>query len=134
MAERMTREERWSYIERVLVNAQVAEKGKIACIQLSSGNIVAASAAAGLLPIGYFDQTLTGNGTSKVRVKLFKEVILHRFASVAGADDVLDTDTGNTCYLQDGETVTMNATGRSIAGRVWGVTSAGVLVEPAINT
>lgn len=129
MAERGKQIQRWSYVERTLKNTALAEKGKIACVELSSGLIVpAAETTTGLLPIGYFDQTLTGNGTLKVRVLLFREVTVHLFAN-SGTSALADTDFGNLCYIGGDATVAKVATGRSQAGRCWGVTTAGVLVE-----
>lgn len=132
--DRMTREERWGYLERALADGEVAEKGHVACIDLSDGSLVAAQdGSATLLPIGYFEESFTGNGTRKMRVRLFRELILHRFANAANPNDVGDGDVGNVCYFADSQTVSMDDTNRSVAGRVWGVTSAGVLIEPAIN-
>lgn len=130
MAERMTRREAWSYIERVLASGKVAEKGHIACVELATGEITPAATDTTLRPIGVFDQNLTGDGTATVRVRLFREIWLDRYDNSA-ADPIADADFGELCYLEDSETValTSGTNTRSVAGRIWGVTSAGVLVE-----
>lgn len=132
MVQRMTRREAWSYFEHVLATAEVAEKGHIACIDLSSGEIVAGQEGTGLLPIGYFEETKTGNGTSTVRVRLFREIWVDRFVNDGDAP-VTAAHIGSACYLVDSETVSSDDTGRSIAGRVWGVSSEGVLVQMALD-
>jgi hypothetical protein len=133
MAKRMRHYEMWRFFEHVLKTAEVAEQGHIAAIELSSGLIVKGATAEGLLVIGTFERSLTGDGTEKARVRLFKEIELHRFVNDAAANDVQLGDIGNVCYLKDSQTVSMLATGRSVAGRVWWVSSAGVLIEPAIS-
>lgn len=132
MAQRMRRREAWSYYEGVLTSAEVVEKGHIACIDLDTGTLVKSKEDANLLPIGYFEQDLTGDGTKTVRVQLFREIWVDRFANDTGTA-VVAADVGSVCYLLDSETVTGDATGHSIAGRVWGVSSAGVLVEMALS-
>lgn len=133
MAQRTTRTEKWSYFEHVLANTEAAEKGNTACIDTSSGEIVAAQSGAGLLAIGYFEQNLVGNGTAKVRVRLFREITLDRFTNAAAPNAVAADDIGSFCYLAGPATVTMDATGNSVAGRVWGVSSTGVLVQMALD-
>lgn len=130
MADRMTRKEVWGYFERPLKNAVVAVKGQIACIDTADGALVPVSTATTLVPIGYFKESFTGNGTRVMRVELFKDVVLHRFDNdTVGTDGVEDADVMKVCYLKDGSTVTEVATGRSVAGRVWAANASHVLVE-----
>lgn len=131
--ERMWRTEVWAYLERVLQNTEVAEKGHIAAVDLATGELVAGQSGVDLIPIGYFEQSFTGNGTRKIRVRLFKDVILHRFDNDGSPNAVADADFLQPCYLKDSKTVSALGTSRSVAGRVWAVTSAGVLIEPAIS-
>ncbi len=130
MAERMTRREAWSYIERILANGAVAEKGHIACVELATGELTPGATDTTLRPIGVFEQSMTGDGVKKVRVRLFREVWLDRFDN-SGTDAIVDADFGELCYIQDSKTVakTSGTNTRSVAGRIWAVTSAGVLVE-----
>ena len=130
MAERMTRREAWSYVERVLANLAVAEKGHLACIELSTGEIVPGAADTTLRPIGFFEENLVGDGVKTVRVRLFREVWLDRLANSAG-DPVADANFGDLCYVEDSSTVAATNGGGTLsaAGRVWGATTTHVLVE-----
>lgn len=130
MADRMTRKEVWGYFERPLKNAVAAVNGEIACIDTADGALVPVSTATTLVPIGYFCESFTGDGTRVMRVRLFRDVELHRFDNDAtGTDGVEDADLMKVCYLKDGRTVTEVATGRSVAGRVWAADASYVLVE-----
>ena len=129
MAERTTRNEAWGYFEHPLTAAQVAEKGKLACIDTASGLLAIGAVATTLRPIGYFEESVTGDGTTKVRVRLFDEIRVHWFDN-DGATAVVAADVGGLCYILDDTTVSGDGTGRSVAGRVWAVSSQhGVAVE-----
>lgn len=132
MARRMTRRESWSYFEHVLADNEVAEQGNIACIDLSTGELVAGDEDTGLLPIGYFDRDLEGDGVAKARVRLFGEIQVDRFANDSN-DPVTVADIGSMCFIAGPATVSIEGSGRSVAGRVWGVSSDGVLVQMALN-
>lgn len=125
-------------IERVLANSEKAFQGGLACIDTSDGSLVAGQTGEGLLPIGIFDgipeSGVTGNGTIKVKVRLFKEVWAWWFVNDTTPNAVTDAHVGSLVYVLDDQTVTALAAGNSVAGRVWAVdTKRGVLVEPAIN-
>jgi len=130
MTERMTRNETWGWAQFVLTSAVVAEKGKMACLDTAtSGEVTKGATSLTLRPIGYFDENLTGDGTKQVRVRLFDEVRLHWFENDTGTP-VDAGDIGDQVFILDDETVTADATGASVAGRVWAVNSTnGVLVE-----
>ena len=132
---RMTRREAWSYYEGVLANSEVAEQGHLACIDTSSGEIVVGQVGTGLRPIGYFDESKTGNGTLTVRVQLFREIWVDRFANGTSTDAVAASDIGNLCYVLDSQTVSIDSDtdSRSVAGRIWGLQNGGVLVEVGSN-
>lgn len=133
MAERMTRQENWGYLERTLRTGEVAEQGHVCAFDLNdAGLLVAMKVDTGLLAIGYFAESMTGDGTKKCRVRLFKELILQRFNN-AVSNPVTDADVGKMAYFTDTQTVSISGTGRSVAGRVWKVSAAGVLIEPTIN-
>lgn len=133
MTARMRETQVWSHIERVLKNETVAVKGEIACIDTADGALVPVSTATTLIPIGYFKDDLTGDGTKKARVEFFEQKTLQLFANATSTDAVADANVGGLCYLKDGGTVTITATGRSVAGTVWNVAASGlnkgVLVE-----
>lgn len=132
MAERAKHRQSWKFYEGVLTSAASAFKGDVACINTATGLVTVGGTAATLLPIGYFDETLVGDGTARVRVMLFREIWLDRFTSVGGGDAVAAADVGSFCYLAGVDSVTMATTG-SIAGRVWLVDAAGVLVQMALD-
>lgn len=129
MTDRMTRSEAWKYFEHPLTAAQVAEKGKLACIQTATGLLAKGAASTTLRPIGYFDEDATGDGVTKVRVRLFDEIWIHWFANDVGVP-VVAADVGKLCYILNDTTVTGDATGHSAAGRVWAINATyGVGVE-----
>ncbi len=131
MAKRTVRTETLSYFERPLKSADVAEEGNLACLDTADGSLRAAVTATTLIPIGVFDQgvNFTGNGTTVARVKLFNEVRCIRVPNDA-TNPVLNAHVGSLCYIKNDGTVSILATGRSVAGRVWDVSSTlGVLVE-----
>lgn len=130
--ERMKRIESWSYAELVLANTEEADKGKLACLDTSSGEVVAGQEATGLLPIGYFTENKTGDGSATVRVQFFREKWIHRFDN-SGTDAVAAADVGKLVYVEDDTTVsaTDNTGARSAAGRAWKRTDSHVWVEMA---
>lgn len=129
MTDRMTRNEAWGYFEHPLTAAQVAEKGKLACLQTATGLLAIGAASTTLRPIGYFDENATGDGVAKVRVRLFDEIRIHWWVN-DGVVPVVAADVGKQCFIKDTVTVSGDGTGRSAAGRVWAVNAAnGVGVE-----
>lgn len=130
--ERMRQRQAWSFYEGILQSGEVAEKGKLVCIDLTAGTLVMGQADANLLPIGYAAASFTGDGVKKLRVELFTEIWVDLWTN-DGSSAVAADDVGNVCYIKDAVTVSMDGTSRSVAGRVWGVSSAGVLVQMAIG-
>jgi hypothetical protein len=128
--ERMVTEAHWGYRAFALANGEVAERGKLAFIDTANnGIIVAGKSAAGLIPLGIFHESLTGDGVKKVQIKLHQELQATWWNNdgVAALDI---TDRGQLCYVLDSETVSADATGRSVAGIVLDVDAAkGVLVH-----
>lgn len=133
MAERLTTSARWSRINRKLKSGEVAEKGNFACIDsASSGLLVAGSVATTLDCIGYFEDSFTGDGTKTINVRLWKEIDVQLLDNAASGT-LADTDFGALVYIASTHEVTKTATGASVAGRCWGVTTQGVWVEPNID-
>ena len=130
MAERTTHSQTWARCAMVLTNAVLAEKGKLACIDTSTGLVTKGGISTTLRPIGHFSETLTGNGTAKVLIQLFREITLQRWTN-SGTDPVDVNDIGKVCYIATDTTVaeTSNGGTLSVAGVVWDVSAAGVLVE-----
>lgn len=101
-----------------LTNAAAAVKGQEACIDTSTGLLTVAGTSTTLLPVGRFAETLTGDGTAKCRVTFPNPLTCEIWSNDSTPNDVAATDRGNTCYMKDGSTVSMLATGRSAAGVV----------------
>lgn len=135
MSERLIHSKTISRIERILKLSAVAEKGNVACIDLDDGALVVGAVDANYLPIGWFEESLTGDGTTTIGVKLFSEIECAVLIN-SSTGPVDDGDVGALCYLHSAFEVSMTATGKSVAGRVWGVLSgsgggAKILVEMA---
>lgn len=132
MAERQIREANWGYKQFILTNAKVAYKGNMACLDLSTGEVVPGEEQTDLIPIGWFMENLTGDGTLLVNVRLFQETVGAWWVNDDAPNDVQDSDVGNTCYIAGPYAVSMdsNSSARSIAGRILAVDSLkGVLVQ-----
>jgi len=128
MAERKVTSGRWSRIQRILKNAVVAEKGQIACIDTADGSLTVAAVSTTLIPIGWFEQSFTGDGVKVMSVKLFAEIEVQcMVASATGAP--VDADVGKICYLRATPEVSTTATSSSVAGRIWKVDTQGVWVQ-----
>lgn len=127
--ERMLREAHWGYISLRLKAGELAEKGKLACFDLSAnGIIVKGRAATTLIPLGVFHETKLGNGTDTVHIKCFNEIrgVWWDNDTVApiGSEDV-----GTLAAIKDDVTVSADQTGRSKLGLILAVDSSkGVLV------
>lgn len=134
MAERLINSKTLSRIERVLKNGAVAEKAHVACIDLDDGALVAGAVDLNYLPIGWFEESLTGDGVKTIGVKLFSEIECAVLIN-SSTGPVADDDVGALCYLHSSFEVSMTGTGKSVAGRVWGIVGSGggakVFVEMA---
>lgn len=130
---RSAKTERWTYHLFPLTVDEVAESGEMACIDTSSGEVVAGQTSTTLLPIGAFAESVDNTGgsdTLPVNVELDHEIHIRWWANDPGAGAVAATDVGSDCYILDSKSVTMTSTGASKAGRVWAVDSRkGVAVE-----
>jgi hypothetical protein len=127
--DRMVIEAHWGYYPFVLKNGDVAEKGKLACLDRATAGIVRKGATAtGLVPVGVFNESLTGDGVKKISVKLFDEIRAIWWTNDS-TTPLTANDIGDPCYIKDDVTVSGDNTGRSLAGMVLAVDSAkGVLV------
>jgi len=112
----------------VLESAAAAVQGQAAGLDTATGTMRPMGASATQIFMGFFAETLTGDGTIKVRVTLPDEVNAEWLANDAGPNDVAATDIGSECYAKDGSTVSMLSTSRSKAGRVLDYDAAGNLV------
>lgn len=117
-----------AYVDLALTNAVAVEKGEMACVDTATGLLTKGAASLTLKPIGYFDESGTGDGSTKFRVELFEGFWGHWWDNDTGTA-VVATDFGSACWIKDDRTVSGSSTGRSPAGIVWGVdTLEGVLV------
>lgn len=131
MAERKKRTARWSRLKRILKTAIVAEKGQLACFDTADGALVAAIQLATVVPIGYFEESFTGNGTLVASVTLFSEIDV-QYLPLSATTPPTDADVGKVVYLRaDG--VTTTATTAGVVGRVWGADSGGAWVQSIIS-
>lgn len=105
-----------------LTNAVAVDHNYIACVDTTTGKLTNGGTSTTLLPIGYFRDAATGDGTTVVTVDLFDNVVCHFFDNDTGSPVAAD-DIGSTCYIKDTGTVSMDSTGRSIAGIVFQVDS-----------
>lgn len=129
--ERMSLVERWTRRQLTLASGNKAWKGGIAALDLSTGKVEPGHAETDLLVIGSFAETVDAAlADALVDVDFGREIEARWLANATAGDAIAATDVGSLCYVMDDQTVTITPTGRSIAGRVWGVDSVkGVLVE-----
>lgn len=133
MAKRRTQPEAWTYYDFVLTNGVQAEQGKLACGDTATGLVTKGGASTTLIPLGWFAEDKLGDGTKKVSVRLFQEADLAWWDNAAAPNAVEAADRFNECYILSDTSVTMDATGRSKAGRVLAVDAAkGVLVQAGV--
>jgi hypothetical protein len=131
----MSSHEVWKYREFVLASGNKAYKNGIAAIDLSSGKVVPGQAGTDLFVFGKFAETVDATSADKVvTVNFDREVVVEWLANDT-VSAVASTDVGSLCYQKDDQTVTASASGNSIAGRVWAVSTAdGVAVEKLQST
>lgn len=110
----------------ILKSAAVAVEGALAVLEVSSGTVKAAAVATGLVPIGFFTDDLTGDGTLTVGVQLFHEVNLYRFTN-DGTTAI--THAGQVAYVKTSTVVTGDATGATALGIVYEVATDGIWVH-----
>lgn len=125
---RQLRSEVLAGADLTLKEGEVAYQGGIACLEISSGKVVAGTAAAGLLFLGHFSKNADASDADvPCHVRFPVEV---RATWYANSEDDEVTEVGSLCYIEDDETVSSDSTATSVAGRVWKLDDArGVLVE-----
>ncbi len=129
MTARMTRNEAWGFFEGPLTNLVSVERGEMAVIDTATGLVTKGAVSLTQRPVGYFEEDVVGDGTTNVRVRLFKELHLHWWDNDTGGTPVVAADLNSLAYILDERTVSGDSTGRSVAGRVWAINTVnGVLV------
>lgn len=106
-------------ISIALTSSAAAIQGEMACLDTSTGKLVPGQASTTLIPLGYFEKTSTGDGTTEVVVDLFENLTLHYFDNDT-VSAVVSSDKGSSCYVKDARTVSHSSAGstRSVAGIV----------------
>lgn len=117
--ERASRIERWTHHPFPLAAGTKAYKGGLAAIDTATGKVKPGVAAAGLIYIGKFDETIDASAAEQqVSVDLGMEIEVVWWNNDTGAP-VTAAMVGGPCYVLDDQTVTSLSTSRSLAGRVW---------------
>lgn len=128
--DRQIQEDQGGYWSFPLANGELAEKGKIVCIDTANGGvIVMGKTGTGLIPIGVSNSGgFTGDGVRKIHVKMFHEISGYWWNNDVTTPVVI-ADRGKLAYIKDTETVSITATGRSAAGMILDVSNVdGVFV------
>lgn len=125
---RTAREAKWKHRTFTLLSGTKAF-ARCAAFLTATGKVVPAQNAAAVLYIGLFDEDVDATAAdAPVGVDLLEEVTLLRFVNATAGDAIAATDVGKLCYFLDDQTVQITPTPR-LAGRVWEVSAAGVMVE-----
>lgn len=113
--------EAWKYHLFTLAVGNKAWKGGMACIDQSTGLCEPGHVEADLFRIGKFAETVDATAVAKqVNVDLEREIWVEWWANDT-ATPVTAAMLTKVCYILDDQTVTADATGASIAGRIWAV-------------
>lgn len=113
----------------VLENADEAVQGEAAGFDTGTNTVRPMGSSVNQIFLGFFAETLTGDGTKKVRVTIPGELEAEWLAN-SGTDAVAGTDLGSDCFAEDAKTVAAtDATGTlSKMGRVLDVNDDASLV------
>lgn len=132
MSERITQLKEHAYIAPVLTSAELAEKGKRAFLDVTTGKATVTMSSK-TMDVGEFAETRTGDGTQTVMIRLHSDIVTRRWANDTGTA-VAATDVGRMCFIKDASTVSMSsAGGRQRAGFVVAVDSLGVRVMSVMD-
>ena len=127
-AERTTPFETWQSHQFTLASGTKAYKHGIAVLDPATGKVKPGVAAAGLIALGYFKETVDATSADKpVNVQLSREIVVRWYVN---GSSIAATDVGKRCYIADDQTVTLVADGKSRLGRIWAIDALkGVGVE-----
>lgn len=120
--------ERWTHRMFVLASGQKAWRGAALVGDPTTGRVRPAAAGTGRVSIGYSDEDIDATSAEKsISVDLGMEIEV-RWLEQDGS--IADANTFGVCYWADDQTVTLTASGNSMAGRIWQVDAArGVAVQ-----
>lgn len=118
-------------LELPLATSATVYEGSLVAVVLGTGKVQAATGASNELVIGRAIRKATQSASApNCTVRFLPEKFAYWCMNDTGTA-VAATDVGRLCYILDDQTVTMAATSKGVAGRVWAVSSTqGVLVEP----
>lgn len=124
-------EARWKYKQFTLASGHIGYQGGAAVLDKTSGKVVPGALGTTFQYLGLFAETVDATaGDALINVNLIDEIALIWFANGTSSDAVAATNVGSDCYFLDDNTVSILATGKSVAGRVMAVdTVKGVAVQ-----
>jgi len=134
--EKMSQTERWGSHLFPLAVGNKGWKNGIAALDLSTGKVEPGHIESDLFVIGRFAETIDATSAEKqIQVNLGREIEIEWFANGGTGSACVAADVGNLCYVDDDQTVTITASGRSVAGRIWAISATqGVAVERLSTT
>lgn len=94
----------------------------------ASGYAAPGSTATGLVALGRAEESVVNAGANGAKTIQVRRNKAFKFANSA-TDAVVQADVGRTCYIEDDQTVSHTATGKSAAGMVTQLDSDGVWVK-----
>lgn len=112
-----------------LKSGEVVHKGALVAFELGTAFVVEATGASDELVIGTAIEGVDASAASKpIAVRLEREVNTVFFKN---GSSIVTANQGQLCYVTDDQTVSLtpNAAGVCLAGRIWSVESYGVEVE-----
>lgn len=108
-----------------LKSGDIVAEGSLVCLNSSTGKVVLGDADPGLVPVGFAAQAMTGDGTTKLCVQLFKPVNIYGLTNDSGTALTL---AGQLAYVLNGTTVTGSPSDATVAGIVFEIDTSYVWV------
>ncbi len=132
-ADRNTAKRTGSQFQGPVAAAVTIYKGAL-LVRDSSGNIKPGVAATGLMPAGMATEYVDNSAGAAADLNVNYEAGTFRFANKSG-DELTKAEIGDTCYIQDDQTVCKTSTSKSPAGKCVDVDSDGVwvLIDPVLS-
>lgn len=100
-----------------------------ALVVIEGGYATPGRTATGLISAGRARYTVDNTGGAAGAKWIEVERGAFVWANAAGVDAVAQANVGTNCYILDDQTVTVTATGRSVAGKILKLETGGVTVE-----
>lgn len=102
----------------ILEDEDEAVQGEAAGLDTATGTVRPMGSSATQIFVGFFAETMTGDGTTKVRVSVPNEIEAEWLDNDDAPNDVDGAAIGSEVYAKDARTVSTLSTSRSKAGRV----------------